>query len=126
MHHDSTRVRLFTRRMPGHSVLAISGELDIATTAGLRDQIAIALENETVPVIIDLCGVSFCDAAGLALLVGTQRRAKLYGLKVVLAGPRLSVSKLLRISGLDKSFTVYPTLSTARHGHGYSGRAAVA
>ena len=124
MHHDGTRVRLFVRLLPGHSVLAICGDLDIATTAALRDQIAMVLENTTAPVIIDLSGVSFCDASGLALLVGAQRRARLYGLPVVLVGLRRNVDELLRISGLDHAFTVYPTLATA--GRAYSARAAVA
>ncbi|HEX6471305.1 MAG TPA: STAS domain-containing protein [Streptosporangiaceae bacterium] len=126
MDHDSTRVRLFTRLLPGHTVLAICGEVDFASTPRLRDQIAIALRNPTVPVIIDLSAVSFCDASGLALLVGVQRRARLYGLPVVLVGPRRNVDKLLRITGLDQTFTIYPTLAAAERGRGHSVRAAVA
>lgn len=126
MHHDSSRVRLFSRLLPGHSVLAICGDLDVTTTAGLRDQIATVLESTTAPVIIDLSGVSLCDASGLALLVGARRRAKLYGLSVVLAGPRRTVHTLLRITGLDRAFTIYPTLATAERAPGYSGHAAVA
>jgi anti-anti-sigma factor len=88
MHHDITRVRLFSRRAPGHIVLAVHGELDIATTASLRDRIALLLEDATKPLIIDLSGVSFCDASGLAVLVGAQRRAKPRGITVALAAPR--------------------------------------
>lgn len=121
MHHDTSRLRLFSRRTPGHIVLAIHGDLDIATTAGLRDQIAIVVEDTTVPVIIDLSGVSFCDASGLALLVGAQRRARRRGLTVALSGPRRNVSKLLRISGLDRAFTIYPTLATAWRGQEHPG-----
>ena len=87
MHHDTTRVSLFNRRIPGHTVLAVCGELDIATTTALRSQIRIILKDTTTPVIIDLSGVSFCDASGLALLVGAQRRARLHGLTVLLAAP---------------------------------------
>jgi anti-anti-sigma factor len=126
MHHDIIRVRLFVHSLRGRSVLSIRGDLDMATTAGLRDQIAIALEGTTAPVVIDLSGVSFCDASGLALLVGAQRRAKLYGLPVVLVGPRRNVNKLLRISGLDHAFAIYPTLAAAERGQGEPGRAAVA
>jgi anti-anti-sigma factor len=123
MHHFA---RLFSRRTSDHTVLAICGELDFASTAALRDQIVIALGNTTAPVIIDLSGVSFCDASGLALLVGAQRRATLHGLTVVLAAPRHNVSKLLRITGLDRAFTVHPTLTAARLGHGLTDHPAVA
>ncbi len=54
-----------------------------------------------------------CDTAGLALLIGTQRRARLLGIVVRLAAPSLSVAKLLRLTGLDRSFTICPDLRGA-------------
>jgi anti-sigma B factor antagonist len=116
MHHTTSSGRLFSRRMPGHTVLTVSGELDIATTAALRVQINKVLMDTTTPLIIDLSGVSFCDASGLALLVGAQRRARLDGRTVVLAGPRPNVYKLLHITGLDRAFTIHPTLVAAQLG----------
>jgi anti-sigma B factor antagonist len=110
----TTRGRLLSRRTPGHTILSVIGEIDVATTAALRDEIANALSATTTPVIIDLSGVSFCDASGLALLVGAQRRAGLDGRTVVLAGPRPSVLKLLHITGLDRTFHIHPTLAEAR------------
>src|SRR4051794_40354235 len=95
MHHHSSRVRLLSRRQSGHTVISIRGELDIATTASLRDRILTVLKDTTSPVIVDLSGVTFCDASGLALLVGTRRRAALHGLTVTLAAPRPNVAKLL-------------------------------
>lgn len=122
MHH----ARLFSRQTAVHTVLAICGELDIATTAALRDQIVIALKNTATPVIIDLSGVSFCDASGLALLVGVRRRARLRGLTIALAAPRRNVHKLLRITGLDRAFTVHPTVTAARLDHQHTSHPAVA
>jgi anti-anti-sigma factor len=124
--HDTARVRSFSRRMPGHIVLAVRGELDVATTAGIRDQIVGILEDATVPMIVDLSGVSYCDACGLAMLVGAQRRARLRGLTLAISEPSDEVSKLLRISGLDHAFTIYPTLTAACRGLGRSSRPAVA
>jgi anti-anti-sigma factor len=112
--------------MPGHIVLAVRGELDVATTAGIRDQIVGILEDATVPMIVDLSGVSYCDACGLAMLVGAQRRARLRGLTLAISEPSDEVSKLLRISGLDHAFTIYPTLTAACRGLGRSSRPAVA
>ncbi len=113
MHHDSSRVRLLSRRQSGHTVIAVRGELDIATTASLRDRILIMLKDTTSLVIVDLSGVTFCDASGLALLVGIRRRAALHGLTVTLAAPRPNVAKLLRVTGLNRAFTVHPTLTSA-------------
>lgn len=126
MRHDTARVRLFCRRMPGHIVLAVGGELDVVTTAGLRDQIAGILNGATVPVIVELSGVSFCDASGLAMLIGAQRRARLLDLTVAMSEPSREVSELLRVSGLDHALTMYPTLAAARRGLGCSSPVAIA
>ena len=63
--------------------------------------------------IIDLSGVSSCDTGGLAVLVGTQRRARARGIAVCLAAPGHQVVELLRSSGLDRSFTICATLADA-------------
>ena len=111
---DTTRARLFSRRLGDHTVIALHGELDIATTAAIRDQMLRILGDTTTPVIIDLSGVVFCDASGLALLVGIQRRARLHGLLVSLVSPQPRVMRLLRITGLDRGFAVHPSLAAAR------------
>jgi anti-anti-sigma factor len=126
MRHGTTRVRLLSRRLPGHIVLAVRGELDAETTAGLRDQIAVILDVATAPLIIDLSGVSFCDASGLVMLVGAQRRARLRGLPVAISGPRRNVRELLRTSGLGHVFAMYPTLTAARCGLPLPARPAIA
>ncbi|MEV0407105.1 STAS domain-containing protein [Actinoallomurus sp. NPDC050550] len=111
MHHNTARARLFSRRLPGRTVIAVRGELDIATAAALRYRILTLLKDTTAPLVtIDLSGVSFCDASGLALLVGTQRRARLHGITINLAAPRPNVSKLLRITGLDQAFIIRPSV----------------
>jgi anti-sigma B factor antagonist len=61
--------------------------------------------------------VTFCDASGLAFLVGTRRRAALQGLTVTLAAPRPNVAKLLRVTGLNRAFTVHPAITSALLDH---------
>lgn len=117
MHSTTARARLLSRRASDQTIIAIHGELDIATTAALRQRILTILASTAGPVIIDLSAVSFCDASGLALLVGTQRRAGLHGVPLTLAAPRPNVAKLLRVTGLDRVFAVHPTLAAARLGH---------
>ncbi|GAA0363615.1 STAS domain-containing protein [Actinoallomurus spadix] len=126
MHSLTPRVRLFSRRLPGHTVIAVRGELDIATTAALRDRILTLLKDMTTPLIIDLSGVSFCDASGLRLLVGTQRRARLHGVTVALAAPRPHVRKLLRITGLDHAFAIHATVAAAQRSHAHAPHSSAA
>lgn len=126
MHHHTTRVGLGSFRLPTHTVISIRGELDIATTEAFRNRMLAALNGTTTPVIVDLSGVSFCDASGLALLVGARRRAKLLGLTLILAGPRPNVRRLLGITGLDRAFVIHPTLVSAQLGYEQIGRPSAA
>ena len=98
---------------PGLTIARLEGELDIATTPALRERLLGALGPGVRLLVIDLSGVSFCDVSGLAVLIGTQRRARARGITVRLAAPRPQMAKLLRITGLDRSFTVCATLADA-------------
>jgi anti-anti-sigma regulatory factor len=44
------------------------------------------------------------------VLVGAQHRAQLLGVTLSLAVPRPQIAKVLRITGLDRSLPVYPTV----------------
>lgn len=98
------------RRRSDHTVIELSGELDIATTMVMRERLLRALRHATKQLIIDLSGVSRCDAPALAVLVGTRRRAKLLGITLRLAAPSPDMAKLLHLTGLDRSLTIHPTL----------------
>jgi anti-sigma B factor antagonist len=102
------------RRHPADKVVSLLGELDIATTPALRTRLDQALDTTAGTsrrLVIDLSGVSFCDAAGLALLVGAQRRAWRLGTLMCLAAPRPQMMKLLHVTGLDRSLTIQTTVT---------------
>ena len=42
------------------------------------------------------------------MLIGTQRRARLLGIMMRLAAPSPPVTRILRSTGLDRSFTICP------------------
>jgi STAS domain len=53
----------------GHVLITVAGEIDIATVPQLRGQLTL-LAAAGRPVIADLTGVTFLDAAGLGVLAG--------------------------------------------------------
>ena len=71
----------------GCTVIRLNGGLDLAAAPELREQLIDVLHRGTELLILDLSQVQSCDAAGLAVLIGTQRRARQLGLSVRLAGP---------------------------------------
>ncbi|MCF6466953.1 STAS domain-containing protein [Nonomuraea sp. MG754425] len=81
----------------------LSGEIDIFTSAALRGQLLDTLRTSTSVLVLDLSEVTFCDAGGLAVLVGIQRRARAQGITMTMTAPRPFMSRLLRLTGLNRS-----------------------
>jgi anti-anti-sigma factor len=100
-------------RQGGYTVATISGDLDIAGVPALREQLLGVLGPHTSRMIIDLSGVTFCDASGLAVLIGVDRRAQLLGGVLRLAAPALPAARVLRLTGLDLYFRIFATLRVA-------------
>jgi anti-sigma B factor antagonist len=89
------------------TVVKLDGGLDLSTAPAVREQLIDVLHRGTGLLILDLSNVLSCDTAGLAVLIGTQRRARLLGTNMRLLAPSLPVTKVLRSSGLDRSFSIH-------------------
>lgn len=109
----TTYLRITTGPLEGYTAVVVHGELDIAAAPVLRERLLGVLHHRGPHMIVDLSGVSFCDATGLAALVATKRRAHLLGGSVRLASPQQRVATVLRITSLDQHFGVYPTVAAA-------------
>ena len=108
-------VGLSVLRCPAHTIARLHGELDIATAPALRERLVSMLRlRMPMPLLIfDLAEVWFCDAAGLAMLIGTQRRAASLGITLRLAAPRSQVAHVLHVTGLDRMLSIHPTVADA-------------
>jgi anti-anti-sigma factor len=97
----------------GVTVAELTGEVDIASVPALREQLLHLLRPGSSRLVIDLSKVSFCDASGLAVLVSTGRRARLLGGFLHLAALSPQVGRVLNLTGLDRSFAIFPTVRAA-------------
>jgi anti-anti-sigma factor len=97
----------------GPAILSLRDGLDFAAAPALRERLLDVLRRRPDLLILDLSGTRSCDVAGLAVLIGTQRRARLLGIAMRLVAPSLAVRRVLRSTGLDRSFTICPDLSGA-------------
>lgn len=88
------------------TVIRLSGGLDFAAAPALREQLIDVLHRGTGLLVLDLSRVLSCDSAGLAVLIGTQRRARLMGITMRLLAPSPPVTKVLRATGLYRSFSI--------------------
>jgi anti-anti-sigma factor len=97
----------------GPAILSLRDGLDLPAASALRERLLEVLRHGPDLLILDLSDTPSCDVAGLAVLIGTQRRARLLGMPVRLVAPSLVVRRVLRSTGLDRSFTICPDLSGA-------------
>lgn len=111
--HSADSVGLTCERLNDHTVIAISGELDVTSTPFLRESLYAELRDTGAYVIIDLADVTFCDASGLAMLVGAHHRAEATGTTLTLRRPRAQPVALLRATGLHRVFMVRPSATDA-------------
>ena len=88
----------------GHAVAVISGELDAATADQAFEYVRQVIDRSRGPVVIDLAGLSFCDARGLRTLVGVAVHARAAGRRLSLSGARPAIVKVMRITGVDANF----------------------
>ena len=104
---------LSVRSQNGYTIAAIRGDLDIASVPALREQLLGLLQPHASRIVADLSGVTFCDASGLAVMIGDSRRARLLGGVLRLAAPSPPVVTVLRLTGLDRQFEIFATVPAA-------------
>ena len=88
----------------GETVVYCGGELDILSAEVAVSYVRNVIDRHQGPVTMNLTGLAFCDAKGLAALVRMARYAEQDGRPFRLASPSPSLIKIMRITGLDRRF----------------------
>jgi anti-sigma B factor antagonist len=102
-----------SRMERGYLVAVLSGRLDVSCTAAVREQLLRLLRPAASRLVLDLSLVTHIDAGGLAVLVGTERRARLLGGSLRLAAATPVVDKAVRVAGLHRLLEIFPTVHSA-------------
>jgi len=94
-------------------VIAVSGEIDVATAPQLRECLQRVIARGESTIVLDLLGVTFLDSTALGVLVGALKRCREAGgdLHLVVADPR--IMKIFEITGLTSVFTIADSLQAA-------------
>ena len=94
-------------------VAVLGGDLDIAAVPAVRERLLGLLRPGASRLVIDMSGVRYADASGLAVLVSTQRRAVLLGGTLHLAALQPEVARVLAATGVSRRLGTYPTVQAA-------------
>jgi anti-sigma B factor antagonist len=95
-----------TEQHPGQTRVVLIGELDIATTDALEQQLAAIELNSLGTLVVDLRRVEFIDSTGLRALIAADERARSAGRRLtVVRGPD-AVARLLTVTQLDQRLEI--------------------
>jgi len=106
-----------------YTVVEVGGEIDVASASELRDCLHQTIAAGGRQLVVDLRQVEFMDSVGLGVLLGARRRLLGQGaahghtdrpIQLVCADGL--VVRILRATGLDRVFPLYPTVAAALGG----------
>lgn len=109
-------IELSVREFSGQAIVALCGELDLASTPAVASHLLAALAACGPSVIVDLAGLDYICQSGLAMLVRVREWARENGGDLALAAPRAPVREVLKTTGLADVFSVYPSVEHASAG----------
>ncbi|MBV9796438.1 MAG: STAS domain-containing protein [Solirubrobacterales bacterium] len=101
---DNLRVQVQVQ--DGLILLAVSGELDLASAPMLAEQLQRADEVDADVVLVDLRELDFMDSTGLHLLLKAHKRAQELGRRFVLVKGNKQIERLLSLTGVDEKLVI--------------------
>jgi anti-sigma B factor antagonist len=88
-------------------LIEVSGQVDINAAPALQERTTRVIEEGKTRVIVDLSRVGFMDSTGLGVLVGALKRLRAGQGVLALVVTDYDVERLLELTGLDRTFTIY-------------------
>jgi len=111
-------------RARGHVVVALRGELDLVDAAAVAAALKAVAARERW-IIVDLAGLEFIDASGVAALSRGRGHARNAGGELLLAAPRRQVRLVLAIIWDTEGSRIHASVAEAAAGAGASRQAVV-
>jgi anti-sigma B factor antagonist len=98
--------RVVVTRSDAEAVVALTGELDLASAPYLRDCLGTLAEEGVTQIVLDLTDLDFVDSTGLSVLVMDFHRTRAAGGSTTIRNPNPSVTRVLEITGLASVFSI--------------------
>ena len=94
-------------------VISLSGDFDTTEAENFGAEIAAAIEDGSMRVLLHLAGLEFVNSTGLGSLLRAQRQMAQYGGGMAVCEATESVKKTFRILELDRRLPLFPDEAAA-------------
>ncbi|WP_344835819.1 STAS domain-containing protein [Actinocorallia longicatena] len=101
------------RRLGGCHLVVLDGEIDLGSAPVLRSRLSATIALAEEPVLLDVSGVGFCDAAGLNVFAVAIKDAAARPVPLHLVGLRGRLANVFTLTGLDQALPAHPDLRRA-------------
>jgi len=98
------------------TVVTLPDEIDMANADAIGEDFAAVLAPGVHAVIADMTATTFCDSAGINMLIHARKRATTHGAEIRLLLPCPNVLRVLKLQGVDVLLPVYHSLEAALAG----------
>jgi anti-sigma B factor antagonist len=88
----------------GGAIASVGGEVDLATSPGLRRELLATLAVPVSGLTVDLEHVTFIDGSGVAALNAARRHASERGIAFALESVPRMIQRILELAGLCELF----------------------
>ncbi|KDN22964.1 STAS domain-containing protein [Amycolatopsis rifamycinica] len=102
------------RTVPEAVVVAAAGDLDLDTAPVLRARARAALTGRPGALIVDLGAITFCGSAGLQVIAELVAESTATELPFAVVTDQRPVLRALRLTRLDTTLALHPTVDGAR------------
>ncbi|MEV5434478.1 STAS domain-containing protein [Streptomyces sp. NPDC052682] len=96
-------------------IVQVIGDMDYETAPFFRSRLLEEITRGQQRVVLDLSAVTFCDSAGLNVLLWAWRQAEQAGVVLVLACVPPNLQRMLSMTGVDTVVGVYGTVAEAEN-----------
>jgi anti-anti-sigma factor len=98
--------RVEVRSADATTVISVSGELDLASSPALEEELERVAQSDAKLVVVDLRNLEFMDSTGLSVLVRAHQRAEENGRRLGLVNGSQQVQRLLTLTGVADRLTL--------------------
>jgi anti-sigma B factor antagonist len=107
-------VRVESDKSDGAAVVHVKGDIDLASADGLREVLLPLVERGAV--VVDAAEVTFCDSAGLRVILLANHRARERRTAFRLVAPSEPLTRVLDLAGALPLVDVFPDARSALQG----------